>query len=117
MMGMMEPGSSQLASAGIMIGHQDPMMGFPKNTTFRPYAFVRNISADVVFLSPSVNYQTKGQQPQTAAPPAVELQPNQVASLFPASGIPKSVMQGMDRDFNLIITTAAAPTSLPRWLS
>jgi len=111
MAGMPEAANASLASAGIMVGHQDPMMGFPKNTIFRPYAFVRNISSKVVTLKPLLSYQMGG-EPQSVILPMVELQPNHVASLFPASGLAHKTVQSWDGSFNLLIATDAPPISI-----
>ncbi len=43
-----------------------------------------------------------GWQPESVTLPSVELQPNQVASLLPASGLSRKTLQGWDGDFTLV---------------
>jgi hypothetical protein len=46
--------SQTLASTGIMVGKPDPMMGFPPDLRFRPYAYFRNISSTPLRVLPQI---------------------------------------------------------------
>ncbi len=57
------------ASPGIMVGAQDPMMGFPTNLAFQPYGYFRNISGQLMKLSGQIFYTKGGQSGSLPLPP------------------------------------------------
>jgi hypothetical protein len=69
-----------LASPGIMVGAQDPMMGFPANLSFQPYGYFRNIGGQPMTLSGQIFY-TKGGQAGSLPLPATALPPHSSLSL------------------------------------
>jgi hypothetical protein len=72
--------SCTVASAGIMVGRPDPMLGFPKKVTFAPYAFARNAGAATHVLHMLVNYMDKT-GPHSAPLPDRVLAPGEAGSL------------------------------------
>lgn len=62
-------------SVGVMVGKPDPMMGFPQNTTFQPYAVVRNTTTSPLTLTAQINYMG------SAGPVTVNAPPQQLAPL------------------------------------
>ena len=59
------------ASPGIMVGAQDPMMGFPANLTFQPYGYFRNISGQPMKLSGQIFYSKGGQSASLRLPDTI----------------------------------------------
>ena len=98
-----------LAHAGLMLGQQDPMMGYPKNIVFKPYAFARNVGSSAVTVTPALNYPS-GAQVQSLQLPALVIQPNQTVPLIPPAGL---VVSNADHGYvNLVLKTDAPPGSL-----
>jgi hypothetical protein len=109
MAGMPKAAPLTLAHAGLMLGQQDPMMGYPKNTVFKPYAFARNVSNKAVTVTPALNYPS-GAQVQSSQLPILIIQPNQTVPLVPAAGFAAS---NADHGYvNLVLKTDALPGSL-----
>jgi hypothetical protein len=50
------PGPRQLASVGVMVNTQDPLLNFPASVSFSPYAYFRNVSATPRTLHFAVYY-------------------------------------------------------------
>ncbi len=66
----------QFASAGLMNGKQDPMMGFPADVQFTPYAYVRNTTARSVDLQTNMSFGMGASAKQLVLP-AMRLAPEQ----------------------------------------
>lgn len=62
---------TSLASTGMMAGKQDPMMGFPDNLRFEPYAYFRNIGDSPIHLSSRLYYDGNGKAHSSALPELV----------------------------------------------
>jgi hypothetical protein len=98
-----------LAHAGLMLGQQDPRMGYPKNIVFKPYAFARNVSGSAVTVTPALNYPS-GAKVQSLQLPALVIQPNQTVPLIPGAGL---AVSNADHGYvNLVLKTDAPPGSL-----
>jgi len=78
--------TNSFASAGVMVGAQDPMMGFPEKLRFEPYAYFRNAGTRALQLSGKVFY-VRGGKTQSMDLPVLELRPNQARKLDVADAI------------------------------
>lgn len=59
-LGSSSPAPITYASAGLMIGQPDPMMGFPRSVRFTPYATVRNTTANPLSVAARLDYMSGG---------------------------------------------------------
>lgn len=76
------PSVVSFASTGVMAGKQDPMMGFPSDLRFEPYAYFRNISEQPMQVAGQVYYGDS----QTAPLPPLTLAPHESRRL-PLEGV------------------------------
>ncbi len=110
--GQSEPSSFSWASVGIMVGAPDPMMGFPKNTVFAPYAVLRNSTDHELEIEP-VLYLMAGSQMNKISLPELRLKENESrqlsldSALSNFSGMATLVLsyQGMAHD--LLVATGS----------
>jgi len=72
--GSSDPTSVKYASAGVMVGQPDPMMGFPPATRFSPYAMLRNCTSSTLAVSGRLNYMASG-RPVSLPLPTQQLRP------------------------------------------
>jgi hypothetical protein len=75
-----QPTSLSYGSVGLMVGAQDPMMGFPKDTSFSPYAILRNASARELNVKPQL-FLMNGGNPRRVELPSEHFAPNQTKQL------------------------------------
>ena len=68
------PAAITYASAGVMIGHPDPMMGFPRSTAFTPYTVLRNTTAQSRPVKVTMNYMAEP-KPISLSLPVAPLNP------------------------------------------
>jgi hypothetical protein len=82
-----QTGSATLkfASTGLMVGAQDPMMGFPAELRFTPFAYFRNMGNAAAQLTGRAYYNMNGQS-QSAPLPALTIGPHQSRRL-PLKGV------------------------------
>ena len=73
-------GQITYASPGLMVGSQDPMMGFPAGLTFAPYAYVRNIGTSLANISARILYSQAGAA-KSLTLPALTIQPHRSIAL------------------------------------
>ncbi len=98
---------TSLASTGMMAGKQDPMMGFPENLRFEPYAYFRNIGDSAIRLSSSLYYDHNGKA-QSSAVPELLIPPHQSRELAISE-----VLRGIDAGS---VTLAYSYTGTPNAL-
>jgi hypothetical protein len=79
-LGPSPPAPITYASAGLMIGQPDPMMGFPGSTHFTPYAVLRNTTAGPLSVRATLNY-TSGNKPISLSLPNQQLSPYETRQL------------------------------------
>jgi len=72
--------SSSYVAVGMMAGEADPMMLFPAGTRFTPYAVVRNISAQVLSVLPTL-YWMEGSVSHSVALPRFTVPPYRAQNL------------------------------------
>jgi hypothetical protein len=73
-------GPRQVAAAGIMVNHQDPLLNFPEFVSFTPYAFFRNIAATPKTLHFGVYYM-EGRTVKSLPLADLALQPGEAREL------------------------------------
>lgn len=81
-----------VGAVGLMVGAQDPMMGFPKDTRFSVYAALRNSSDRQVTVTPTL-FLMNGSTPSRVPLPPERLAPHEARQLSLAS--PLSHFNGM----------------------
>ncbi len=107
-MHMMDPVSLTFASAGIMVGSQDPMMGFPPGTRFVPYAVVRNTTPAPIKLSPVLNYMA-GSAPVTRPLHAETLAPFEARQLGLTAMMQALGLSNFNGSINLALNYTGRP--------
>lgn len=85
-MGSASTSHFSIGSVGLMVGVQDPMMGFPKNTQFTVYAALRNTSDRHLEVKPQL-FLMDGAAPRKVALPTERLAPHQAKQLSLASAL------------------------------
>jgi hypothetical protein len=55
-----KPVTLSYAELGLMTGAADPMMSFPADTTFTPYSVMRNVSAAIITVTPTLWWMDRG---------------------------------------------------------
>lgn len=108
---MPRPLHSSFASVGVMIGKQDPMMGFPRGTTFQPYVFLRNIGNEALTVNPAVNFSQDG-PPKTVDLPSITLGPSQSSEMHVGRLLHQAGVHGIQGQINLTFEVNAGPGSL-----
>ena len=73
-------GPRQVAAAGMMVNHQDPLLNFPEFVSFTPYAFFRNIAATPKTLHFGVYYM-EGRTVKSLPLADLALQPGEAREL------------------------------------
>lgn len=91
------PGPPQLASAGVMVNQQDPLLNFPASIDFTPYAFFRNISVTPKTLHFGLYYM-EGRTVKSLPLPDLALQPGEAREMAIGDQMRK---QPQIEDFNL----------------
>jgi hypothetical protein len=107
----MDAAHSSFASAGMMIGKQDPMMGFPEGIRFEPFAFLRNVSGHPLLVTPTVNFSQDG-QPITIDLELVTLEPNESTELQVSRLLKKAGLHDIHGSINVAFDIDAVPGSL-----
>lgn len=80
MMAQAPPAEVSYGSVGLMVGAQDPMMGFPHDTRFWPYAALRNASARELNVKPLL-FLMDGGHPRKVELPSEHFRPNEAKQL------------------------------------
>lgn len=80
MMAQAPPIAVSYGSVGLMVGAQDPMMGFPQDTRFSPYAVLRNPTASELNVKPLL-FLMDGNNPRRVELPSEHFAPNQTKQL------------------------------------
>jgi len=70
----------QFAAVGIMMGKQDPMMNFPADVQFTPYAVIGNAQLTPAWVVPRIEYFRNSQE-QSVSVPTVRLLPWQTTRI------------------------------------
>ena len=74
------PAAITYASAGVMIGQPDAMMGFPRSTAFTPYTVLRNTTAQSLPVKMTMNYMAEP-KPISLSLPVAPLNPYETRKL------------------------------------
>jgi hypothetical protein len=80
MMAKTAPDDISYGSVGLMVGLQDPMMGFPKDTLFSAYAALRNAGDHPLTVKP-VLFLMEGGKPRTVKLPPEHFAPGEARQL------------------------------------
>jgi hypothetical protein len=100
MMAGMAPAAGQaagctVASAGLMVGAPDPMMGFPAGVGFSLFGYARNTSSAPLTLSGLVNYMDASGAPHSVSLAGVSLAAGQASNMNLAKAVPLPFASGM----------------------
>lgn len=91
-------GAQQYAAVGVMVNHQDPMLGFPAQVSFTPYAYFRNVATQPRTILAKAYYMN-GKTANVISAAGLVLQPGQSAAL-PVADLLRESPEIMD--FNLV---------------
>jgi len=100
MMAGMAPAAGQaagctVASAGLMVGAPDPMMGFPAGISFSLYGSARNTSSAPLTLTGLVNYMDASGAPHSVSLAGVSLAAGQASNMNLGKTAPLPFASGM----------------------
>jgi hypothetical protein len=96
----------EYAAVGLMTGPADPMMSFPADTVFTPYAMLRNISGKPLPVTPTFWWMEAGTA-RSASLPALTLAPYQTQTLNLKALLTTSGLANFNGSFNLVLDTVS----------
>jgi hypothetical protein len=103
-----QPSDNSAASVGLMVGAQDPMMGFPSGIRFTPYAYLRNNGTTPVQLYTQAMYM-QGGRAQSLALPSIVINPHQTKQLDVSGAIQRL---GLNGEMTLVFSYHGQPDAL-----
>jgi hypothetical protein len=98
--------AASYAALGLMAGAADPMLSFPKGTTFDPYTVARNISGQPILITPSLWWMAGGAA-KIAALPQFTLAPGQSKNLDFSSLLALAGLRNYNGTVNLVLDVPA----------
>jgi hypothetical protein len=101
-----------LASAGIMIGSQDPAMGFPKMTRFFPYAVLRNTTETALEYSLSLTWMSDSGSASTESLPSKMLEPLESQQVDMGAALAHAGLAAFNGSINLAVSFTGRPSDV-----
>jgi len=100
-----KPKIRSFASAGVMVGIPDPVMLFPKDLRFAPYALLRNTSGHPLSVSVRLNYENP--DAKSINLPQVQLAPFQIQKIAFEGLVTSGELKNFNGVINLMFTASA----------
>jgi hypothetical protein len=109
-----DPKAISYASVGMMIGKQDPMMGFPVSAWFTPYVTLRNTTSRPLAVAGTFNYMAGG-KPVSLSLPLSALNPYETRRLDFADLLEKLGLSELSGEANLLFSFKGRAGDLVLW--